>query len=75
MVVLPAPFSPTSASTSPAAIVRLRWRTAQLLAAGIAEADILEDEALRGWARETAAPFAGERIAGLMSKKEKRSSR
>ena len=45
------------------------------LGAGIPEADILEDEPLADWVAETGSGFSGERISGLTSKKENRSSR
>ena len=45
------------------------------LGAGIAEADVLEDEALRGSAPGTAADSRGDTISGWISKNENRSSR
>ena len=50
-------------------------RTAQRSAPGIAEADVLEREALRGSAPETARGSAAETISGSISKNENRSSR
>ena len=48
IVVLPAPFSPTSAMRSPGAMREVHVADRPALAAGILEADVLEHEARRG---------------------------